>query len=240
MADSFAQDLEILRKFSVFCSSTTGMDRIARTTSFISKFVKSHYCSKAQFAEQSCKEKLNLLSKKLDNLSLNLGGFRRILRWSRPFYLGNNLLNIIENFKKAKTTTGKAKELHDIFFYIFMIVADINDVVGWLAFMGLLSNDKLAQKSLQLNNKFYVVECLIWLFYYIREVYNFQFNNKAFDKENKDHRFKAFNLKLSVIKYIIDAICAYNAIDAKFITPKTNSKIGLISSMIACYQSWPK
>jgi len=55
------------------------------------------------------------------------------LRWSRPFYIGNNLINLIQQFKKAKTAFAKVKDIHDIIFYIYIILADLNDMLGWLA-----------------------------------------------------------------------------------------------------------
>lgn len=46
---------------------------------------------------------------------------------------------------------------------------------------------------------------MVWLFFYLREAYMYRYRNPAYDNNNKDHKARAFNLKLSFLKYIIDA-----------------------------------
>lgn len=57
----------------------------------------------------------------------------KVLRWSRPVYYSYLLQKFAAQLKKAKTPAAKAKELHDIVFYLFMTVSDIVDVFGWMA-----------------------------------------------------------------------------------------------------------
>jgi hypothetical protein len=136
------------------------------------------------------------------------------------------LLKEFAAFSKKKDSSISDKLL--ILFKIMLLLEDITDLTSFLIQLRVLKGSHMLGELRTRVATFYFFECVGWLIFYAREYYR---------SKTEEDRYKN---KMSMIKYLLDGLCAHNELSGKIfhLEPKVTSMLSLLSSSVNLYLVW--
>ena len=103
-----------------------------------------------------------VVPKKYDRLSFELGMTRRIFRLTRKWITFKEIYSILKNMLFNKEHSISKMDFFQIFFKLFTLLADLNDMISYMMHLRILPHEKNPEFMKRTLN-FYFFECIIWL-----------------------------------------------------------------------------
>jgi len=236
-----------LESFITFIGTTSGRDKSCRALQYSSRFIKAFLLSLAKDKNQ---EFLAKLAEHVDAIGGNMGMTRKVLRWGRPIGIIRNVFLMLKGLSKKDGKT----DAQGLTFTYFKTLADISlalfflfDHVLYLGRLKIVKNQNILQRCDYLSNFFWLCECIATIVSDCMQIHVLQ-NKLAQEslarqktvEEINDIKEKIDNSILNIIRSVIDTPIALHFMNPKFLDPSFIGVLGTITSLIGCYQAWPK